>query len=42
MGETPQILKGKFSLGEIFLKRYGGQLYGSSRKFKSKKLIIRE
>lgn len=37
MGDCPQILKDKFSLGDMFLKRYG-----SSRKLKSKKLIIRE
>jgi len=42
MGESPQFLEDKFNLGELFLKRYGGQMYGCSRKFKSKKLLIRE
>lgn len=42
MGESPQILKDKLNLVEMFLRRYGGQMYGSSRKFKSKKPFIRE
>lgn len=42
MGESPQILKDKLNLVEMFLRRYGGQMYGSSRKFKSKKPFFRE
>lgn len=42
IGESPQIWKDKLNLGEMFLRRDGGQMYGSGRKFKSKKSFIRE
>lgn len=40
---SPQIsLEEVFSHGEMFLKSYGGQTYASSRRLKSKKLVIRD
>lgn len=39
-GESPQIWKDKWNLGEMFLGRCGGQMYGSSRKFKPKKGLL--
>lgn len=40
IGESPQIWKDKWNLGEMFLGRCGGQMYGSSRKFKPKKGLL--
>lgn len=42
IGKSLQILKDKLNLGKMFLRSYGGQMYGSSRKFKSKQPFMRE